>query len=159
MKHTPEIHFPARSKTMQPRRRSTHNTQLVQRLYSSRVWFQTQTYLSASMWQNLAILLSSISYQQDISTHRMSHALWCFLVYTLEAVVCENLRRSAVSEILKPDHLAPTTMPGLKSQRWHFFFSPVLDASINWSPWLLTCLCTISKKILLHCSADTQLAD
>ena len=38
---------------------------------------------------------------------------------TLETV-CENSRRSAVSEILKPPCLAPTIIPRSKSLGWHF---------------------------------------
>ena len=48
---------------------------------------------------------------------------------TLETVVLENPRRSAVSEILKPPCLAPTIIPRSKSLRSHFF--PILTFGLK----------------------------
>ncbi len=65
-------------------------------------------------------------------------------------VVCENLSRSAVFEILRPVRLTRTTIPHSKSLKSPFFpilmlglnfsksSSPHLDAKIN---WLISTLC------------------
>ncbi len=50
---------------------------------------------------------------------------------TLEMDVCENPSRSAVSEILRPARLAPTTIPRSMSLKSPFF--PVLMLSLNFS--------------------------
>ena len=81
----------------------------------------------------------------------------CFFLHhslqTLETVVHENPRRSAVSEILKPPCLAPTIIPWSKSLRSH------VSSPFWWLMW--TCAeapdpywydCT-------HCTAATQLDD
>lgn len=53
--------------------------------------------------------------------------------------MCESARKSAVSEIIKPTYMAPTTMLRLKSQRSH---SP---HSNNWSSW------SVSAKFYALC--------
>ena len=64
--------------------------------------------------------------------------VFCFShhsLQTLETVVCENPRRSAVSEIFKPPRLAPTVIPQSKSLRSHFF--PILTFGLknSWTSW------------------------
>ena len=64
--------------------------------------------------------------------------VFCFShhsLQTLETVVRENPRRSAVSEILKPPCLAPTIIPRSKSLRSHFF--PILTFGLknSWTSW------------------------
>ena len=84
----------------------------------------------------------------------------CFLFFApfsancLETVVCENPRRSAVSEILKPPCLAPTIIPRSKSLRSHF--SPFW-----WLMWTLTEAPDLYLYLhdFTHCPAATQLAD
>ena len=69
---------------------------------------------------------------------------------TLETVVHENPRRSAVSE--KPPSLAPTVIPRLKSLRSHFF--PILSFGLKNSRTMWPCL-----HALMHSVASTWLAD
>ncbi len=50
---------------------------------------------------------------------------------TLEMVVHENLSRSAVSEIIRPARLAPTTIPHSKSLKSPFFLILMLGLNFN----------------------------
>ena len=70
----------------------------------------------------------------------------------LGIVMCENPRRSANSEILKPPCLAPTIIPRSKSLRSHFF--PILTFGLknSWTSWS-------RLHAFMHLFATTWLAD
>ncbi len=72
---------------------------------------------------------SDLWHQQGIFIHTTA-AHWI----SLEMVVCENPSRSAVYEILRPAHLAPTTIPRSKSLK-----SPLLPR--NKFRWLNVLSC------------------
>lgn len=71
---------------------------------------------------------------------------WNHTVYTIETIVCDNPRRSAVSEILRPAQLVPRTMPQLKYIS-HFFLIWMFDViwwTVKWCN-TLCCRCMISR--------------
>lgn len=63
--------------------------------------------------------------------------------------MCENPRRSAVSEILKPTCLAPTIIPQSNTLRSHFFPILLFDVNIKWSSWPVS-----AWFYALHCCHD-----
>ena len=64
--------------------------------------------------------------------------LFLHIVSKLSRLLCIKIpgnQQSAVTEILKPAHLAPTIMPRSKWLRSHFFPILMVDVNINWSSW------------------------
>ena len=114
----------------------------------------TVTFLSAST--SLALFIWPLS----LTTHFVpqnccSLDLFCFShnsLHTVETVVCENQRRSAVSEILKPPCLAPTIIPWSKSLRLHFISILTFGLKNSWTSWS-------RLHVFMHLAAATWLAD
>ena len=81
-----------------------------------------------------------------------THWMFFHSLQTLETVVCENPRRSAVSVILKPPCLPPTIIPWSKSLWSHFFLILTFGQKKRWTSW--PCL-----HAFMHLVAATFLAD
>lgn len=84
--------------------------------------------LNQSTHSPLTSLINKVFSPVDLPLSRCCSSQHC--LYTLDTVVCENPRISAVSEILSPACLAPTIIPQWKSLRSYFIL--ILTSCLMW---------------------------
>ena len=103
------------------------------------VWLLCYCHLPCQLWPDWPFSYWPLSLTRCFCLQNCcSLDVFCFSHYslqTLENVVHENPRRSAVSEILKPPRLAPTIIPQSKSLWSHL--CPILTFGLNnsWTSW------------------------
>lgn len=93
--------------------------------------------ISYSPQLSTVVIGETVAFLQDLSVCRTlngSFFLHCTILSKHQAGVSENPRWSAVIEIFRLAHLAPTIMPWLKSLGSHF--SPLMAlVKVTWSCW------------------------
>ena len=117
------------------------------------VWLFALLSPSCQLWPVRALLLWPPSFSVSLPAELLLTGFFfvCFShhsLQTLEAVVCENPRRSAVSEILKPPYLAPTITPIIPSRILRdLISSPFLN--LVWKAEQLDQVCMLLCMLLL----------